>query len=267
VASLRAPDSRDRSYRVYAPAAATRNTAVPLLVVLHGGGGSAARFEQISGFDRLAENAPFIVAYPDAAQPAAGGGRVPSWNAGACCGRAARSGIDDVGFVRALIAAVSGHYRIDPRRVYVAGFSNGGMLAYRVACQLAGVVAAIGVQSATLEYTPCRPTQPVSLLHIHGTADDHVPLTGGQGAASRAGVAFTPPRQAAATIAGADGCAKGPRVTADPTLAHASLRAWPHCPNGIGVQFATVSGGTHPWMSSSAARIWSFLADHPRPRT
>jgi polyhydroxybutyrate depolymerase len=234
-------------------------------VAVHGGGGSGARFEQVSGFDRLADRDGFVVAYPDAARRGAGGGRVPTWNAGDCCGHAARTGIDDVGFVHALIGAVSARYRIDAQRVYVAGFSNGGMLAYRIACQLSDTVAAIGVQSATLEYSPCHPARPVSLLGIHGSADDHIPLSGGHGPASRTRVEFPPPRQAAATIAVADRCAGSSTVRPDPALAGAQRRSWSGCPTGIAVRFVTVPGGTHRWMRSSTAQIWSFFAAHARP--
>lgn len=233
-----------------------------LVVALHGGGGTGAHFEQIAGFDNLADSAGFIVAYPDAVRDS--DGRIATWNAGDCCGQAAVMRTDDVGFIRALIEALSASHQIDPARIFVAGFSNGGMLAYRIACQLAGTVAAVGVQSATLEYAPCDPAQPVSLLAIHGTADTHVPLAGGHGdGASNAD--YTPPLTAAATVATADGCASTTSAGADPTLAGAQLRDWTGCPAGVAVQFVTVTGGTHIWAEKSAEQIWAFLAAHPRP--
>lgn len=138
------------------------------------------------------------------------------------------------------------------------------MLAYRIACQLPGTVAAIGVQSATLEYLPCHPTQPVSLLHIHGTADTEVPLLGGHGTGT-SNADFTPALQATTTIAAADGCHSTPTVGPDPTLTGAQLHTWTDCPAGVGVQFVTVPGATHTWMQNSATQIWTFLAAHPRP--
>ncbi|MGI8416138.1 MAG: alpha/beta hydrolase family esterase [Nakamurella sp.] len=251
-----------RSYSLYVPAKAAVTRPVPLLIVLHGGGGNGAHFEQVSGFDQVADGAGIIVAYPNAVRAPAG--QVAAWNSGDCCGFAARTKIDDVGFIKGLIGALSSRYKIDPRRTYVAGYSNGGMLAYRIACQLAGTVAAIGVQSATLEFTPCRPSQPVSLVHIHGTADTHIPMVGGHGSGP-SNADFAPPEQSAATIATADGCAATPAVSADPALAHAQLHSWSGCLTGIAVQFVSVTGATHAWMSTSAAQIWSFLAAHPRP--
>jgi polyhydroxybutyrate depolymerase len=188
---------------------------------------------------------------------------VPTWNAGDCCGYAARTGIDDVGFVRRLISAVSAGYRVDPSRVFVAGYSNGGMLAYRVACQLADLVAAVGVQSATLEYSPCTPVRPISLLHIHGTDDDHVPLAGGRGTEGRSRADYPPALTAAATIATADGCGPTPAAVSDPDRPGSDLRAWPDCPAGIGVRLVTVDGAGHAWLPDSASEIWSFLAAHP----
>lgn len=255
-------DGQARSYRLYVPTKVAEDGSVPLLIALHGGGGSGAQFEQSSGFDDLADSDGFIVAYPDAERP---GSVVSSWNAGGCCGYAARTGIDDVGFIRTLIGSLSARYDIDARRVYVTGISNGGMLAYRAACQIADTVAAIGVQSATLEYAPCHPSEPVSLLHIHGTADTNVPLAGGQGS-GRSKADFRPPQEGVATLAAADGCGNSPTEGPDPTLVGAQLHSWRGCPTDIGVQFVTVPGGTHPWMSTSAAQIWSFLAAHPRPK-
>lgn len=252
----------ERSYSLYVPAKTAVTGPVPLLIVLHGGGGNGAHFEQVSGFDQVADGAGFIVAYPNAVRAPAR--QVATWNSGDCCGFAARTKTDDVGFIKDLIGALSSQYKIDPRRTYVAGYSNGGMLAYRIACQLAGTVAAIGVQSATLEFTPCQPSQPVSLLHIHGTADTNVPIIGGQGS-GRSKADFTPPEQSAKTIATAEGCAPTPLVSTDPALAHAQLLSWSGCPTGIAVQFVPVTGATHSWMSTSAAQIWSFLAAHPRP--
>lgn len=255
-------DGAQRSYRLYVPAATAGSKPVPLLVALHGGGGSGAHFEQISGFDPLATRNHFIVAYPNAIQPP--GGKATTWNAGTCCGWAAQTNVDDVSFIHSLITNLLTHYRIDPQRIYVTGHSNGGMLAYRIACELAGTVAAIGVQSATLQYSPCHPSQPISLLDIHGTADSQVPLAGGHGTGtSKAN--FTPVLQAVSTIANDDRCRPTPTTGPDPTLISAQLSTWTGCPAGIGVQFATVTGASHPWMTASATQIWTFLAAHPRP--
>lgn len=256
-------DGRVRTYQIYVPSTASSTAAVPLLVALHGGGGSGARFEQVSGFDEVAEAAGFIVVYPDAVSPP--GDRMTTWNAGDCCGYAARTDVDDVGFVQAVIAAVTAQYHVDPRRIFLAGHSNGGMLAYRMACESSVDIAAIGVQSTTLEYAPCRPRAPVSFLHIHGTADTNIPITGGHGS-EVSQVDFLPPPQAAATLAAADGCGSASSPAPDPTLPGAQQQTWTACPPGVAAEFVTVPGAAHAWMNTSAQQIWSFLSAHPAPR-
>jgi len=130
---------RERSYRLYRPVSVESGKPAPLVLVLHGGFGSAGQAEQAYGWDELADRHRFVVAYPD------GVGR--SWNAGWCCGPAHLHDVDDVGFVGELVADISAGESVDPRRVFAAGVSNGAMLAYRIACESPGLLAAIGVMS------------------------------------------------------------------------------------------------------------------------
>jgi polyhydroxybutyrate depolymerase len=278
-ATLRTPDGRDRTYHVYAPTSVTSGQSgnrVPLLVALHGGLGSGAQFERSSGFDGLAEANGFIVVYPDGAGvgPAATN---KTWNAGACCGGAVRQGVDDVAFIRMLIERLQSTYPIEPARTYAAGHSNGGMLAYRLACELADEIVAVGVQSSALELDGCRPAQPVSLLHIHGAADENVPLAGGKGPKALSGVSYNPPMDGARTIARLDQCPT-PRTSTDPSNPDISIETWDPCADGTEVRFLTVAGASHAWMGDrparagttpyrgldSAAVIWGFLDAHPR---
>ena len=124
--------------------------------------------------DSLAEARHFLVAYPDGT-----GGRFglnTDWNAGECCGNAQRDGVDDVGFLRALIADVSARWPVDRRRVYVAGFSDGARMAYRAACEMAGEVAAVAAVSGSLVAAHCAPRWPIPVIAFHGTSDEEVPF-------------------------------------------------------------------------------------------
>src|SRR5438552_2543522 len=163
---------RERSYRLYRPRSVEAGRPAPLVVVLHGGFGSAGQAEQAYGWDDLADRHGFLVAYPD------GVGR--SWNAGWCCGAARTHAVDDVGFVGGLVAEIAAGDGVDPRRVFAAGVSNGGMLAYRIACDSPGLLAAIGVVAGTM-VCDCLQPRSVSLLHIHGLEDRSVPFWGGVG--------------------------------------------------------------------------------------
>src|SRR3569833_809243 len=163
-----------RSYVLLLPAAVRRNrigvaVSYPLMLVLHGSGADGQTVERQSGMDRLADSAHFIVAYPNG-ETALFGLR-SDWNAGKCCGSPARGNVDDIAFFRATIGDIARHVPVDRRRVYVAGFSDGGRMAYRVACDAASMVAAIGVVAGSVVDDTCRPARPVPLIVLHGTAD------------------------------------------------------------------------------------------------
>ncbi|MFV3742266.1 alpha/beta hydrolase family esterase [Mycobacterium tuberculosis] len=165
-------DGAGRSYRLYKPVGLP--SSAPLVVMLHGGFGSAKQAERSYGWDELADSEKFLVAYPD--------GYHRAWNAngGGCCGRPAREGVDDIGFVRAVVADIANNVSIDPARVYVTGMSNGAIMSYTLACNTS-IFAAIGVVSGT-QLDPCQSPRPVSVIHIHGTADPLVRYHGGPGA-------------------------------------------------------------------------------------
>jgi poly(3-hydroxybutyrate) depolymerase len=122
------------------------------------------------GLEELAQTQRFAVAYPD--------GLDGSWNAGTCCGSAVTKNVDDVGWLRALISNMLSRYPIDPHRVYLVGFSNGGMLAYRYACEHGDEIAGIGVVAGSLQAPDCDPPAPVTVVTVHGLADQHVPYDG-----------------------------------------------------------------------------------------
>ena len=281
-ASLTTTDGRTRTYHVYVPRSLPRHRPVPLLVALHGGFGSGTQFEANSGFDALADLHHFIVVYPDGtpirSRGALANARV--WNGGRCCGPAARQQVDDVGFIRQLIDEIRRTHAIDPARIFATGHSNGGILAYRLACEAADVVVAIGVQSSSLELDHCQPSRPVSTIHIHGTADRNVPITGGRGPNGVSGVSFRVPIDGARTLAAANGCASTPSQKHDPANSDVTITRWTSCDGGTEVRFVTVKGASHAWMGhptaaprtvgpayenlDSSAVIWQFLSTHPR---
>jgi polyhydroxybutyrate depolymerase len=272
------PDGRTRTYRVYVPSVLPIGP-VPLLLAFHGGTGWGAQFEKNSGFDGLAEANGFIVVYPDGIGSGADETTNRTWNGGNCCGAAARNDVDDVAFVGQLLDTLEGEYTVDRARVFAAGHSNGGILSYRLACELSDRIVAVGLQSGTLEIDACAPTTPVSLLHIHGTADSNLPIDGGRGATSIANVDFNSPRLAVRTFAIADGCAAEPTATTDATNPDLAISTWTGCGGGTEVRFVTVAGATHPWMGhtpsnpaapaayqgiDSSYEIVEFLLQHPR---
>ncbi len=272
VGTLDAPDGLRRTYRLLVP---PNVGATPALVIgLHGGFGSGEQFEQTSQLDRLALRDGFIAVYPD------GTGAVRTWNAGSCCGSAARNNVDDVGFISALIRELEQRYEIDPHRVYAMGHSNGGMLAYRLACELSNLVVGVGVQSATQGTTACSPEQPVSLMHVHGTFDKNLPFAGGVGPNSTTRVAYEPAGPVVESFAQANDCPASPVTVVDRVNPDVHSRTWQPCAAGSAVRLVLVDGASHAWMGTPAGsprltgeayldydttvRLWEFLSAHPR---
>ncbi|MEI6621650.1 MAG: PHB depolymerase family esterase [Actinomycetes bacterium] len=280
--TLDTADGRTRTYHLYVPTtiqAGTSGAKVPLLVALHGGVGSGTQFEDNSGFDGLAQANTFIVAYPDGIG-AAGTDALRTWNGGNCCGPAVKSNVDDVAFISALVDRLEREYSIDTARVFAAGHSNGGIMAYRLACELSSKIVAIGVQSSALGVAPCAPPHPVSLLHIHGTNDRNLPLTGGVGERGISGVDFPPAIEGVRALSTANNCPAEPRVSPLPGNPDVTEALWAPCRGDSAVDFLIVNGASHAWMGhtgvapalvgtpyswlDSSATIWSFLTAHPR---
>ncbi|HSW14890.1 MAG TPA: PHB depolymerase family esterase [Solimonas sp.] len=160
----------ERSYRLYVPAGAGAQPR-PLIVALHGGFGTGKNMEELTGLDMVGGGAGYVIAYPD------GIGR--SWNAGSCCGPSLKKGIDDVGFLRAMVADIGRRTPIDSKRVYGAGFSNGAMMVHRVACEAPELFAAIATSAGGIMVQNCNAKRPVAALLIQGRADPRVPFDGG----------------------------------------------------------------------------------------
>jgi len=231
-------DGLERSFRVTAPPE-SGDEPLPVLVALHGAGGSAVTLSYLTGFDRAATEGGFLLVEPNGTGPDAGS---RTWNAGNCCGTSIGA-VDDVGFLEAMLDRVAKDYAIDPERVYLAGFSNGGMLAYRAACELGERIAGIAVVAATMNVDDCPAPAAVPVLAIHGGDDTVVPLAGGMSNYSDPRVEpwyNRPVEEAVGFWADRDGCAAEPE---DTVVGPARLRTW----EGCRVELWVVDGGRHTW--------------------
>lgn len=235
-----------RSYVVHLPTDARRNrlgvsVSYPLVLVLHGSGADGATVESQSGMDHLADSAHFVVAYPNGATALFGFGS--DWNAGRCCGNAARSNVDDLAFLRATIDDIARHVAVDRRRVFVAGFSDGGRMAYRVACDAASMVAAIGVVAGSVVDDSCTPSRPVPLIVFHGTADGEVPFTDPPQASSTSALLAAPTPPSVRFWASTNRCQ---RWTSQRESAHVARVQFAPCA-GADVVFYSIADGGHAW--------------------
>jgi len=270
-------DGTDRTFIVHIPTAPRRNRfgvsePYPLVVVLHGSGADAETVQSQSGMDRVADSLHFVVAYPNGIAGIFGLGS--DWNAGKCCGNAARNNIDDLTFLRRIVDDVARNIAVDRRRVYVAGFSDGGRMAYRVACDESSMVAAIGVVAGSVVDDTCTPARAVPLISFHGTADREVPYSA------------SPEAQTTEPLLAAPGIPPSVRywATANRCRNSTTRQAAPHIMRvqfdscAADVVFYAVDGGGHAWpggekdggdgteptheLSATSAMI-SFFLRHP----
>jgi polyhydroxybutyrate depolymerase len=237
---------RDRIYRLYKPA--DLPLSAPLVVMLHGGFGNAEQAERAYGWDELAGPGKFVVAYPDGLH------RAWNTNGGGCCGRPAREGDDDVGFISAAVADIIKNVSVNAAQVYATGISNGGIMSYTLACNT-GVFAAIGPDAAT-QLDACRSPHPTSVMHIHGTADPLIPYNGGQGFSVINGPSVP---EVNAFWRNVDRC--GPPTTTTSGLVTTSTAG---CADNRSVVLITVNGGGHEWPPFATQMLWEFFAAHPR---
>ncbi len=266
----------ERTYILHIPSSYDESKPTPLVLSFHGGGGNAENQRRVSGFNDLSDENGFIVVYPN------GTGRLEdtilTWNGGNCCGYAVANNIDDVGFIRALVAELQSQYNIDPKRIYATGFSNGGIMSYRLACDAADIFAAIGAVSGTLNYDQCQPSQPVSVIHIHGTDDTHLPYNGGRGDDSLTQVDYKSVDETLDFWLNFDQCNLTPAKESFDDVQHESYSG---CANESDIELYAIVGGKHAWPGSdgpagpngdeptqsiSASKlIWEFFAAHPKP--
>jgi polyhydroxybutyrate depolymerase len=252
-----------RTANVHVPASYDPTHPTPLVLNFHGYTSDATQQALLTQMNAKSDAEGFVVAYPQ--------GLNASWNAGACCGTSASSGVDDVGFVSDLLDALENQLCIDTRRVFATGMSNGGFLSHRLGCELATRIAAIAPVAGVLGVTTCTPPRAVPVMHFHGTADPLVPYDGSPT------MGFISVADSFAGWATRDGCSGKPVDSYDNGDTHCSTYA--ACAGGATVTLCTVDGGGHTWPGgtpvpslgyttpniSATDAMWTFFTQHPMP--
>lgn len=167
-------DGERRDYRVHLPTCYDKLTPLPVVLVFHPTGMSSATASKFSGFSEEAECRGFIAVYPNSAA----WGAARSFNAGGLSGHLQRKAKNDVKYVAQLLDDLSSWVTVDNKRLYATGFSNGGMMCYRLALEMPHRFAAIAPISGTMAVRTICQAAPIPILHIHGTKDRVVPITG-----------------------------------------------------------------------------------------
>jgi polyhydroxybutyrate depolymerase len=259
---------RERTYRLYVPPQADRAGPMPVVLVLHGGGGTGSGMETLTrgGLNRLADRDGFIAVYPD--------GVDRHWNDGRGIQtyRAHRENIDDVGFFSALIDHLARRLSVDRGRVYSAGISNGGLMSFRLARELTSEIAAIAAVAVSMseQIAAMRtPSRPISVLMIPGTKDPLVPWDGGDigfAGGGKVGKAL-PVAEAIRYWAGHNQCPSPPAVAMEPDRdpqdgTRVRREAYGPCRDGTEVVLLAVEGGGHTWPGG-----WQYLPERVIGRT
>jgi len=254
----------DRRATLVAPDEVT--APAPLLLLLHGYTSSGAAQDGYLGVSEQAASRGLYVLLPDGTANAKG---ERFWDATPACCNFTDPPVDDVGYLRDLVLEAIEDRPIDPNRVYVLGHSNGGFMAYRLACELADEVAAIAVLAGSdlPGDDGCEPSRPVSVLHLHGTDDRVIPYNGGRTVAPFPGAVEVVARWA--RRAGCDQPVVGEPLDLDVGLegAETQVTAYEGCAEGIDVQLDTIEGGRHvPGLDKDAVGVdvLDWLLDHTR---
>jgi polyhydroxybutyrate depolymerase len=254
----------ERTFRLFVPVAAdTGSSPLPLMLIFHGTNDTGRDMEVTTGMNTFADAAGYFVAYPNS--------MASDWAEGCGCSQADLAMVNDTGFVRAVVQMVSDDYSVDPDAVYAAGFSQGGMFTYHLACEMtdlfagvASVAAAMGVPVSQA----CAPSLPLAVLGIQGTEDNTFDYDGG-------GVDEFAWLGATATIdtwSVWNGCEDTPTVTHPPPVANDStslvVRRYLQCDASSETSAIGVTGGEHEWWMSAefntTLTVADFFLDHPR---
>lgn len=163
---------QNRTYLIHVPKSYDPKHPAPVVLALHGAAMNGSMMVWFSGLNKTSDSAGFIVVYPS------GTGTAPflTWNAGGFKGKLAEGRADDVAFIGKLLDDLGTLVKMDEKRIYACGMSNGAMMCYRLAAELSDRIAAIAPVAGTIAIDESKPKRPVPVIHFHGTKDTFVPF-------------------------------------------------------------------------------------------
>ena len=248
-------DGLERRYLVHVPKGYDASKPTPLVIALHGGGGNMEiqANDTYYGLISKSDRSGAIVAFPNGYSRRKSG-KLATWNAGECCGAARDENIDDVGFIRAVLGQLRKDLNVDTKRMFATGMSNGGMMSYRLACEMPGVFRAIASVAGTDNTQTCKPKSSVSVLHIHAKDDTHVLFEGGAGPdAFRSAVYdFASVPSSISKWIELNRCASQSKRVLDKTGAYCDV--YSPCNGGAHVQLCVTENGGHSWPGGQKPR-------------
>ncbi len=265
-----------RSYLVHVPTKYDAKTPTPVVLILHGAATNGPFTVAFTGLNKKSDEAGFLAVYPNGTGPA---GLLLTWNAGGFFRKDDK--YDDVAFIGKVLDDLASVANVDCKRVYATGMSNGGMMCYRLADELADRIAAIAPVAGTMAIDSYNPKRPVPVMHFHGTADKFVPFAG-PGANMPEFIRFRSVEDTVKICVQANGCPEKPAVSKLPDVAgdgtSVTKKTYGPGKNGSEVVLWIIEGGGHTWPGqqppvnfigkatkniSANDLIWEFFQKHP----
>jgi len=264
-------DGKKRSFWVQIPLKYRRFRPRPTPVVLsyHGFENFPLLQKALSKLPKKAEEEGFIAVFPR------GTGDPLSWNGGGCCGDAEEQNVDDVAFTAAMLDKLESKLCVDKRRIFATGYSNGGYMTHRLACELSDRIAAFGSVAGQLAFLGCDPQRPVPVMHFHGTADETVPFEG------RPEDDVLSVDETIDFWSSVGACQTGPVEVFQ--NGDATCEQYSDCAAGVEVELCVIDEGGHTWPGGLGGplveglagkvsrdvnandRLWDFFLRHPLP--
>ncbi|MBU7017912.1 MAG: phospholipase [Theionarchaea archaeon] len=274
-------DGLNRTYSIHVPSS-YNDSPVPMVMALHGGGGSAEKMAHLTNFDALSDQEGFIVVYPEGVEN--------RWNDGRRLEqyKTHRENIDDVKFISALIDKLVKEYNIDENRIYATGISNGAMMSCRLACELSGKIAAIAMVAGAMPeelLDCCAPSESISILIMNGTEDPLILWKGGEITVGRQSLGTTLSVSKTVQFWVDHNKCTSPVIAWLPDIQDDGTRVrkevYGYGENGIEVILYAIEGGGHTWPGglqyaseyiisrtcydiNASEVIWQFFSEHVR---
>ena len=264
-----------RTYIVHVPKDYDPKKPAPVVLALHGAAMNGSTMVGFTGLNKTSDKEGFIVVYPSGT----GTGPFLTWNAGGFKGKMAEGKADDVAFIAKLLDDLATVVKVDEKRVYACGMSNGGMMSYRLAAELSDRIAAIAPVAGTIAIDESKPKRPVPVIHFHGTKDTFVPFEMAKGK-TPAFMKLKGVEDSIQTWVKLNGCEEKPKtetLSKDGDEMKAIRKTYSGGKNGSEVVLVVIEDGGHTWpgmtppanfMGKSAKNVsandlmWEFFKKH-----
>ena len=265
-----------RTYLVHVPKGCDPKEPVPVVLALHGAAMDGPMMAWFTGLNKKSDEAGFIVVYPSGT----GLGPFLAWNAGGFRGKMAEGKADDVAFIGKLLDDLGTVVKVDEKRVYACGMSNGAMMCYRLAAELSDWIAAIAPVAGTMVLDECKPKRPVPVIHFHGTKDPLVPFETAKGKTGSF-MKLKGVEESIQTWVKLNGCDEEPKtdvLSKDGDEMKVTRKTYGGGKDGAEVVLIVIEEGGHTWpgqeppvafIGKSAVNIsandlmWEFFQKHP----